>query len=60
MAPTIAVILFFATVFATSECKQYYYTSARVEVINIFIFIDTNFITLTCHEFKSNQNNLKC
>ena len=58
MAPTIAVILFFAAAFATSECKEYYYASARVEVINIFIFIDTDFITLTCHVFKSNQNSL--
>ncbi|KAK9303660.1 hypothetical protein QLX08_004747 [Tetragonisca angustula] len=31
MAPTIAVILFFAAAFATSECKEYYYASARVE-----------------------------
>lgn len=56
MAPLVAAHLFFAVAFAASNINStnIYYASARVEVLNIFIFISTNLITTTCHDFKSN------
>lgn len=56
MAPLVAANLFFAVAFAASSINStnIYYASARVEVLNIFIFISTNLITITCHDFKSN------